>query len=102
MPDELEDRRAHQRIDNLETIVKDHLAAHTRFEEALAENTKITKSIQESTASTAKSVKEVVVLLHGLKSIRTFAVWASPIFAALAAIWAAAWAIVTYIFRNHS
>ena len=68
----MEDKRAHERIDGLESVVKNHIIEHTKFEKALAENTDLTKTI-------AKNTSELVTLVKGAKGLRTFLVWAAPI-----------------------
>lgn len=76
----MEDRRAHERLDTLEDVVKSHIDSHAKFESALEHNTMLTKEIADNT-------KELVTLVRGAKGLRTFVVWAAPIAAALAAAW---------------
>lgn len=78
----MEDRRAHERIDELESVVGDHINSHEKFEQALEHNTALTKEIADNTA-------ELVQLVRGAKGLRTFIIWSAPIAAALAA--ALAW-----------
>ena len=75
----MEDKRAHERVDGLEKIVSKHLQDHAKFESALLENTMMTKKIAENTA-------ELVTLVKGARSVRTFAVWFAPIAVAMASI----------------
>lgn len=75
-----EDHRAHERIDTLEEIVRDHLSGHAKFEAAIAENTLLTKSIAENTA-------ELVTLVRGAKGLRSFLVWVAPVLLAASAVW---------------
>ena len=42
----MEDRRAHDRIEKLETVVQTHLIEHSRFEADLQKNTKLTQEIE--------------------------------------------------------
>jgi len=57
------------------------MSDHTRFEQAIAANTALTKGIADNTA-------ELVTLVKGAKGLRSFVVWAAPIAAVLAAAWA--------------
>ena len=75
----MEDRRAHERIDIVEHTLDDHIAEHSRFEKALLENTVMTAQIANNTA-------ELVTLVKGAKSLRAFAVWATPLILAIAAL----------------
>ncbi len=77
----MEDRRAHKRIDELETVVADHIGSHEKFEQVLEHNTALTKEIAGNTA-------ELVQLVRGAKGLRTFIIWFAPIAAALTAAWA--------------
>lgn len=70
----MEDRRAHERIEELDKVVRSHLADHTRFEETL-------EDISRNTA-------ELVELVRGAKGLRSFVIWAAPLAAAIAALWA--------------
>lgn len=81
MPDEHFDRRAHARIDGLETTLREHFKEHRRFEKALEENTKMTRTIADNTS-------ELVALVKGAKAGRKFLVWVTPIVAAVMAAWA--------------
>jgi hypothetical protein len=70
-----EDRRAHNRIDELEdTVQKIHVQIN-QFEHLLSENTALTKQIVVNTAA-------IVELVKGAKGLRTFVVWVAPIVAA--------------------
>ncbi len=62
----MEDKRAHERIDNLE--------------QAVAENTALTKQIAENTT-------ELVALVKGVKGFRAMIVWGAPVVAAIYAVW---------------
>lgn len=77
----MEDRRAHERLDTIESAVKNHIQAHQKFEDSLAENTALTQTIADNTS-------EIVELVKGAKGLRSFVVWATPIMAAAAATWA--------------
>jgi len=76
----MEDRRAHERLDMLQEVLKDHLAGHTKFEAAIAENTKITQTIAVNTA-------ELVALVKGAKGLRSFSVWVTPLALVLAVVY---------------
>ena len=75
----MEDKRAHERINNLESTVEKHLIEHSKFEKALLENTRMTAQIAENTT-------ELVTLVRGAKGLRTFMVWVTPLVIACAAI----------------
>lgn len=77
----MEDRRAHERLTTIETVVNAHIQEHSKFERALAENTALTQTIADNTS-------EIVDLVKGAKGLRSFVVWAAPIAAAAAATWA--------------
>lgn len=70
----MEDRRAHDRIDSIESSIKKHLDDHVRFETSLVE--------------IATNTKELVELVRGARGLRAFIIWAAPIAAAAAATWA--------------
>lgn len=70
----MEDRRAHERIDGLEDTVKNHLNDHARFESTLTE--------------IAENTKELVDLVRGAKGLRALVVWAAPVIAFVAAVYA--------------
>jgi len=69
----MEERRTHERLETLESIVKGHLNEHKKFEESL-------KTIADNTS-------ELVEMVRGAKGLRSFVIWAAPIAAALAAFW---------------
>lgn len=75
----MEDRRAHERIDDVKTVLDKHLEDHRKFEDALAENTHLTKTIASNTS-------ELVELVRGAKGLRSFIIWAAPIAAFIAAM----------------
>lgn len=81
----METRRVHERIDAVESVVNHHLSEHkvfeARFTTALHENTELTKAIEVNT-------RELVSLAKGADSMRRFFIWASPIAAFFAGIWA--------------
>jgi len=70
----MEDRRAHDRLDDMERRL-------TKFEANLRINTELTRTIASNTT-------ELVSLVKGAKGLRKFVVWAAPIVAAAIAIWA--------------
>ena len=86
----MEDRRAHERIDQIEARMEEHRKEHQKFEDSIRENTDLTKSIEANT-------KELVVLFKGASSVRTFFVWASPIVAFIGGFWA----LVNWILGRH-
>ena len=65
-----------------------HLADHARFEQSIAENTAMTKEIAADTKTLAANTTELVEIVKGAKSLRSFVLWAAPIVAACAACWA--------------
>ncbi len=77
----MEDRRAHDRIDEIEVAMEKHRVEHARFEKSIAENTLLTQSIADNT-------QELVQLVKSAKGLRSFVVWAAPIAATAAATWA--------------
>ena len=85
----MEDRRAHERIDYLEDEFSQHREEHKRLEASLIQNTKLTESIEANT-------KELVTLFRGAVSVRTLFVWASPIVAGIAGLWA----FITWLFKG--
>ena len=83
-----EDRRAHERLGKVETQMEKHLADHAKFEQAIAENTAMTKEIAADTKTLAANTTELVTIVKGAKSLRSFVIWAAPVAAALAACYA--------------
>lgn len=77
----MEDKRAHERINNLESAVTRHFDEHSKFEQALSDNTTLTKQIADNTA-------ELVVIVKSAKGLRSFVIWVTPIAIAVAAVWA--------------
>lgn len=75
----MEDRRAHDRIEKLETVVQTHLVEHAKFEADLAKNTALTQEIADNTG-------ELVSLLKGVKGLRSLVVWGAPLVAACVAL----------------
>lgn len=67
----VKDELAHKRIDDMEGVLRQHFKEHSRFEQALAENTKLTKTIAANTS-------ELVSLVKGAKASRKFAAWIAP------------------------
>jgi len=84
----IEDRRAHERLDRVENAMEKHIADHAKFEQAIAENTLMTKEIAADTKTLAANTTELVAIVKGAKSLRSFVLWAAPIVAACAACWA--------------
>ena len=77
----MEERRVHERLTVVEEWVDKHEQRQNEFEEALRLNTELTKSIETNT-------HELVILFKGANNVRTFFIWASPIAATIAGIWA--------------
>lgn len=77
---EQHDKRAHERLDGLEAILKNHLTEHEKFEKALAENTEMTRQL-------VKNTQEIVDLVKGVKGFRALLLWLTPIVAAVYAAW---------------
>jgi len=75
----MEDKRAHERLDGLEQVIKNHIEAHAVFEKAITENTILTREIADNTS-------EMVALFKGVKGLRTFVVWGTPIVVAYLAV----------------
>ena len=86
----MEERRVNERLTVVEEWVDKHEQRHNEFEAALRHNTELTKSIEANT-------HELVTLFRGASNMRTFFVWASPIAAALAGIWA----FIAWLFGRH-
>jgi hypothetical protein len=83
-----EEHRAHVRIDDLtgkfvafQTAFSNHVKQHNELEASVRENTELTRA-------TANNTGELVKIFKGAKAMRSFFVWASPIAAAIGAIWA--------------
>ena len=76
----MEDRRAHERIDDLESTLQKHIQDHAQFKIALEENTKITQTVADNTS-------ELVTLIRGAKGFRAFIVWVTPVALAVGAGW---------------
>ena len=85
----MEDRRAHERIDYLEDEFSQHREEQKRLEASLIQNTKLTEAIEANT-------KELVTLFRGAVSVRTLFIWASPIVAGIAGLWA----FITWLFKG--
>lgn len=77
----MEDKRAHDRITSLESVMATHMAEHTALAESILLNTTLTREISSNTA-------ELVALVKGVKGFRSFVLWAAPLVAALLAAWA--------------
>ena len=74
-----EDKRAHQRIDGLEQVLKIHIENQSKLEKALAENTGLTRENVENTS-------EMVALFKGVKGLRSLMMWAAPLVAIVFAV----------------
>ena len=74
-----EDRRAHDRIDNLEKVVADHLTDHIEYQRMMAENTLMTQEIADNTA-------ELVTIVKGARGLRSMLIWWGPVAAAVIAL----------------
>lgn len=77
----MEDRRAHERLDNLEVIVKSLTAEQAALAKALAENTEMTRQL-------VKNTQELVDLVRGVKGFRALILWVTPVVAAGYALYA--------------
>lgn len=77
----MQDQRAHERLNNLEGVVQQHIQSHAIFEKSLTENTALTQQISNNT-------DELVQLVRGAKGLRSFVVWVAPVVAAGLALWA--------------
>jgi hypothetical protein len=82
------ERRAHARIDDLtgkfsafHLAFQDHVKQHNELEESVKENTELTRA-------TANNTGELVKIFKGAKAMRSFFVWASPVAAAIAGVYA--------------
>ena len=75
----MEDKRAHERITNLEQVMANHIAEHTVLAESIVLNTKLSKEISSNTA-------ELVALVKGVKGFRSFVLWAAPFVAAVMSV----------------
>ena len=73
-------RRAHERLDVVETRLD-------AFEAALTENTQLTRGTAEMTKTIADNTSELVTLVKGAKGFRKFIVWVGPIIAGGYAVW---------------
>lgn len=77
----MEDKRAHERLDNLEGVMATHMEEHAELSRSIVENTTLTREISTNTA-------ELVALVKGVKGFRSFILWVAPLAAALLAVWA--------------
>lgn len=77
----VEDKRAHERIDELHVGFQNHLVEHTQFKKALEENTALTQTIADNTS-------EIVIFFRGAKGLRNFMVWLAPVVVMLASVYA--------------
>jgi len=83
----MEDRRAHERIDDLSEVVKKHLEEHTKFEEKL-------DTAVANTQIVANNTSELVELFRGAKGIRKLVVFSWPFLLVMAALIVSAFAYV--------
>lgn len=74
-----EDKRAHERIDGLEQVLKAHIENHSKFEKSLEDNARLTRAIADNTA-------EMVALFKGVKGLRSLIVWGAPVVAVVFAV----------------
>lgn len=81
----MEDRRAHDRIDNIEKTLAVHAARQTSLEGAIKDNTRITQEVADNTS-------ELVSLFRGAKGMRSFVMWMWPFLLVISAMLAGAWA----------
>ena len=72
----MEDRRAHERIDNLEATLKKLADAQERTDAALTENTALTRQLVQNTQT-------LVDLVRGAKAFRGAILWMTPVVAAV-------------------
>jgi hypothetical protein len=84
----MNERRAHERIDDLtgkfhtfQLAFSDHMKAHVALEASVKENVELTRA-------TATNTGKLVKLFEGATNVREFFVWASPIAVVVAAVWA--------------
>lgn len=89
----MEDRRAHERIDEMQFHLKEHTQQIEEIKLTVQANTVMTKSIEENTA-------EIVDILKGAKLISSFIVALAKLGTAIGAIYAMWHLFVTYI-RGH-
>lgn len=76
----MEDHRAHERINSLESVMSQHISEHASLAQSIIENTAMTKTISENTS-------ELVTLVKGFKGIRSFVLWLAPFVAVIWAAW---------------
>lgn len=76
----MEDRRAHERIDQVEIALKKHLDSHSIMEDSV-------RRIAENTS-------ELVELFRGAKGLRKLLIWIWPFVLIVATIFAGAFAYI--------
>lgn len=86
----MEDRRAHERIDNLEKALTKIAEAQARSDKALAENTELTRQLVANTQT-------LVDLVRGARWLRGAILWLTPVVAALFA----SWSVIADWFKSH-
>ena len=76
-----EDRRVHERLESLEVSFKMLRDQHLIISKQIEENTKMTKSVMENTAS-------IIEIVKGANGIRRLIVWLLPVAGVVGAAWA--------------
>lgn len=76
----MEDRRAHERLDEMEFHLKQHTEDILRIERTVIENTKLTKSIESNTS-------EIVEIMRGSKFFISFIILLAKIGTAIGIIY---------------
>lgn len=93
----MEDRRAHERINNLETLLqqtitdlKQHAEDVVRIEQSVIENTKLAKSIEQNTS-------EIVDIMRGGKVLVAMLILLAKVGAAIGVLYGLWHALIDYI-----
>ena len=85
-----EDRRAHERLNEMDFHLKQHTADILRIEHALLENTGLAKKIEENTA-------KMVIIMEAGNSLITLVIFLAKVGAALLVIYAVVQAFLLHL-----
>lgn len=81
-----EDRRAHERLDTVESLMKSHSADIQEMKISLNANTVATEANTMATKVIETNTSEIVSIMRGAKTATTAVVFMSKLFGALAII----------------
>jgi len=86
----MEDKRAHERIDQLDKYIMQHTEDIQRIEKSVEENTKLTRSIEVNTG-------EIVEIMRGAKGVMLIITTLAKVGIAIAAVYAVWHGFVMYL-----